>query len=108
MKWFNSNAVHNLLNFIITIVAGGALVGFDWTLFGIDDADALKITGCLSLLKLLINAYRDGLPGMVEAPPSPRATQVARQVDANVPASDPVLIVTPEGEPNIVVPGKSS
>lgn len=69
MKWFNTNSLHNLLNVIITIVAGGALAGFDWTLFGVTNSVALKITGGLSLLKLVINAVRDGPTGMVAPPP---------------------------------------
>lgn len=69
MKWFNANAVHNILNAIITVLASGALTGIDWTLFGIDDATALKIVGVLSFLKLVMNAYRDGVKGMVAPQP---------------------------------------
>lgn len=70
MKWFkfvNSNSIHNGINVLILIL--GAVVGFDWTLFGIEPEMALKITGGLSLLKLVINAVRDGPKGMVEPPP---------------------------------------
>jgi hypothetical protein len=69
MKWLNTNAIHNYLNAAITIVCGGALVGFDWTLFGLTNVAALKITGGLSLAKIVINAVRDGPNGMVTAPP---------------------------------------
>lgn len=68
-KWFNTNALHNLLNTLITIIAAGAFTGFDWTLFGLTDSTALKITGALGLLKLVINAVRDGPKGMVAPPP---------------------------------------
>lgn len=69
MKWFNTNALHNALNVLITIVCGGALVGFDWTVFGVTDHAALKISGGLALLKIVINAVRDGPAGMVAPPP---------------------------------------
>ncbi|PBB75218.1 hypothetical protein CK227_10525 [Mesorhizobium sp. WSM4308] len=69
MKWLNTNSVHNAINILITLVAGGALAGFDWTLFGVGDSVALKITGGLALLKLIINAVRDGPAGMVAPPP---------------------------------------
>jgi hypothetical protein len=35
MKWLNTNALHNAINVLITIICGGALAGFDWTLFGV-------------------------------------------------------------------------
>lgn len=68
-KWFNTNALHNLLNTLITLIAAGAFTGFDWTLFGLTDSVALKITGALGLLKLVINAVRDGPTGMVAPQP---------------------------------------
>jgi hypothetical protein len=69
MKWINTNSWHNFLNIVITLLAAGAFTGFDWTLFGLTDSMALKITGLLSLLKLVINAVRDGPAGMVAPPP---------------------------------------
>lgn len=69
MKWFNSNSFHNFCNIVITLLAAGAFTGFDWTLFGMTDTMALKVTGALSLLKLIINAVRDGPTGMVAPPP---------------------------------------
>ena len=69
MRWFNTNALHNSMNAAIAIVAGGALAGFDWTLFGVSNAAALKITGSLALGKIIINAVRDGPAGMVAPPP---------------------------------------
>lgn len=69
MKWFNSNSFHNFLNVLITLICGGALVGFDWTMFGVTDHTALQISGGLALLKLVINAVRDGPAGMVAPPP---------------------------------------
>lgn len=38
--------------------------------------------------------------------PSAKALEVAKQVDAKVPADQPVLITTPPGTPDIVVPAK--
>ncbi|TIM47557.1 MAG: hypothetical protein E5Y55_06725 [Mesorhizobium sp.] len=68
MNWFNTNAAHNLINVLILLFTG--LVGFDWTLFGIDAALALKITGVLALLKILINVVRDGVAGLVRNQPA--------------------------------------
>lgn len=69
MKWANTNFFHNIANGAIVLVTGGALVGFDWTMFGITDHTALQISGSLALLKLVINAVRDGPAGMVAPPP---------------------------------------
>lgn len=69
MKLFNTNALHNLINVAIAVVAGGALTGFDWTLFGLSDAAALKLTGVLALSKIVINAWRDGPSGMIAPQP---------------------------------------
>ncbi len=66
MKWFNSNAVHNALNITITLLC--ALEVFDWSAFYSADT-AVKIVGALSLTKLLINATRDGIGGMVKEQP---------------------------------------
>ncbi|RUU48732.1 hypothetical protein [Mesorhizobium sp.] len=68
MKWFNSNAAHNLINVLILLLT--SLVGFDWTMFGIDAALALKITGVLTLLKILMNVVRDGVAGLVKKQPA--------------------------------------
>ncbi|MBB6412200.1 hypothetical protein [Mesorhizobium sangaii] len=70
MKFLNTNALHNLLNTLIAIICGGALVGFDWTMFGVTDRTALQISGAIALAKIIINAVRDGPRGMV-APPRP-------------------------------------
>lgn len=70
MKWLNTNAIHNYLNAAITLVAGGALAGFDWTMFGLSNVAALKITGGLALAKIVINAVRDGPAGMIAPPPA--------------------------------------
>ncbi|RUU88970.1 hypothetical protein EN750_38890 [Mesorhizobium sp. M7A.F.Ca.ET.027.03.2.1] len=69
MTWFNTNALHNLLNTLIAIICGGALAGFDWTLLGVSDRTALQISGVIALAKIIINAVRDGPRGMV-APPA--------------------------------------
>jgi hypothetical protein len=69
MKWLNTNFLHNVINVLIAMVAGGALTGFDWTLFGLTDSAALKVTGGLALLKIVINAWRDGPAGMVAPQP---------------------------------------
>lgn len=69
MKYLNTNALHNLLNVLIFLVTSGALAGFDWTAFGMTDHQALQISGGLALLKIIINAVRDGPAGMVAPPP---------------------------------------
>ncbi|MBZ9981343.1 hypothetical protein LB521_09245 [Mesorhizobium sp. BR-1-1-8] len=69
MKFLNTNALHNLINILIVIITSGALAGFDWTAFGVSDHAALQISGSLALLKIIINAVRDGPAGMVAPPP---------------------------------------
>lgn len=65
--FLNSNAVHNALNVLISIVSVWGL--FDWSTVGIQPTTALKIVGILGLVKLTMNAVRDGIVGMVEPQP---------------------------------------
>jgi len=37
---------------------------------------------------------------------SAKAAEAAKEIDKNVPPAAPVEIVTPDGQPNIIVPGK--
>ncbi|OLP44661.1 hypothetical protein [Rhizobium oryziradicis] len=63
---FNTNLLHNIINNLVWAIPVLAL--FDWsTLFS--EAVALKIVAVLGLLKLLINARRDGIRGMVKPQP---------------------------------------
>jgi hypothetical protein len=62
----NTNFLHNLLNIMIVLVP--ALATFDWTHFFSPEI-SLKIVGTLGLLKLAINAYRDGVTGMAAPQP---------------------------------------
>jgi hypothetical protein len=64
---FNSNAVHNFLNAAISVMSVWAL--FDWTQFGLPQNLALKLIAACGLVKLTMNAARDGLKGMVEPQP---------------------------------------
>lgn len=66
MKIFNTNTLHNVIN--VMIAALPALEVFDWTHF-FADSTALKIAGGLALLKILINAVRDGVPGLIKVQP---------------------------------------
>lgn len=66
MRFFNTNFLHNVIN--VAIVALPALEVFDWTPFFTDET-ALKIVGGLGLAKIVINAWRDGVTGMVKAQP---------------------------------------
>jgi hypothetical protein len=69
MSLFNTNALHNLLNAVLAAIGSGALVGFDWTMLGISEQQALQITGVLALLKIIINVVRDGPTGLVAPQP---------------------------------------
>lgn len=62
----NTNFLHNIVNTLIAAIPALAL--FDWTPF-FSEATALKIVGGLGLLKIVINANRDGIGGMVKPQP---------------------------------------
>lgn len=62
----NTNFLHNVLNILIVLVP--ALATFDWTAFFSPEV-SLKIVGALGLIKLSINAYRDGVSGMAAPQP---------------------------------------
>lgn len=62
----NTNRLHNLLNVLIVLIP--ALATFDWTAFFSPEV-SLKIVGALGLIKLGINAYRDGVTGMAAPQP---------------------------------------
>ena len=59
----NTNLIHNVLN--VAIAVFGVLSGFDFTQF-VGQTLSAKIVAGLALTKLLINAVRDGLAGMVK------------------------------------------
>lgn len=63
---FNTNAIHNLLNIAIAVVA--ALAVFDWTVL-FSQSTAMVIVGILASAKTVINVVRDGLSGLVKAQP---------------------------------------
>ncbi len=63
----NSNVWHNILNLLIALV--GSLGAYDWAGFGFTPEGAGMIVAGLGVLKLLINAIRDGFGGMVKAQP---------------------------------------
>jgi len=58
-----TNALHNFLNVLIALVAG--LQTIDLTPF-VSPEMSLKVVSGLAILKLVINAIRDGLTGMVK------------------------------------------
>ncbi len=66
-RFFNANLWHNIANVTMLLVV--ALVGFDWSLLGIDAERALLITGILTLLKMVMNVVRDGVTGLVKVQP---------------------------------------
>jgi hypothetical protein len=63
----NSNAIHNALN--ILILFSGSAAGFDFSTIGLSPSLAGKATAVLAITKLLMNAVRDGVPGMVKPQP---------------------------------------
>jgi hypothetical protein len=63
----NTNTIHNLLNVAISVMSVWAL--FDWTQFGLPQNLALRLIAACGLVKLTMNAARDGLRGMVEPQP---------------------------------------
>lgn len=62
----NLNLVHNVLNFLIAIMGG--LAGFDFSSI-VSQGTAGKIVAVLAAAKLVMNALRDGIAGMVKTQP---------------------------------------
>ena len=62
----NTNLLHNILNFLIAIIGG--LAAFDFSAI-VSAPTAVKIVSALALAKLMMNALRDGLSGMVKPQP---------------------------------------
>lgn len=62
----NTNALHNAINVLIVFIS--ALAALDWTQF-VTPEQATMVVGGLSLAKLLINVFRDGLSGLVKEQP---------------------------------------
>jgi hypothetical protein len=67
----NTNAIHNILNFIGLIV--GALIAYDWTALGLSPGTAATVAGGVLLadkiIKLAMNVIRDGLGGLFAPQP---------------------------------------
>ena len=59
----SSNLVHNVINVLIAIIAG--LQTIDLTPF-VSVETSLQIVSGLAILKLVINAIRDGITGMAK------------------------------------------
>lgn len=62
----NTNAIHNAMNLAIAVVA--AVATFDFSAF-LPPEIATPIVGALATAKLVINALRDGIAGMVKPQP---------------------------------------
>jgi len=62
----NTNAIHNMLNILIAAIA--AIATFDFAAF-LPPEVATPIVGGLAALKLVMNALRDGLTGLVKTQP---------------------------------------
>lgn len=62
----NTNLAHNAINLLIAIVA--AVATFDFSAF-LPPEVATPIVGALAALKLVMNALRDGIAGMVKTQP---------------------------------------
>lgn len=67
----NANAFHNILNYVMALVAVLALQ--DWTTFGVSEDLALKLVAGFTLastvLKTVVNITRDGLSGQFKEQP---------------------------------------
>lgn len=63
----NTNLIHNILN--VGIVIFGSMAGFDFTVLGLSVAASAKIAAGLAAAKLIMNALRDGLSGLVKEQP---------------------------------------
>lgn len=63
----NTNALHNLLNIAMIVIAG--LAGFDFVGMGIDPVTAGKIVAVLGGIKMVINVLRDGITGLTKPQP---------------------------------------
>jgi len=62
----STNLFHNIANVLIAVVA--AMVAFDWTVLFSAETAAM-IVSMLATLKLVVNAVRDGLAGMIKPQP---------------------------------------
>lgn len=60
----NTNLLHNVLNVAITVVASMSM--FDWSAL-MSPETSLKVVAVLGLSKLVMNAVRDGIVGMVKS-----------------------------------------
>lgn len=63
----NTNALHNVLNVAMIVVAG--LAGFDYVGLGLDPVMAGKIVATLGAVKMVINVLRDGVTGLTKPQP---------------------------------------
>lgn len=63
----NTNAIHNILNVAMIVIAG--LAGFDFVGMGIDPVTAGKIVAVLGGIKMVINVLRDGVAGLTKPQP---------------------------------------
>lgn len=63
----NTNAIHNVLNVAMIVVAG--LAGFDYAGLGLDPVMAGKIVAGLGAIKMVINVLRDGVTGLTKPQP---------------------------------------
>lgn len=62
----NTNLIHNVINVVIALIASAA--AFDWSVF-LSATTAAKIVAGLAVAKIVINAIRDGLGGLVKEQP---------------------------------------
>lgn len=62
----NLNLVHNVLNFLLAIIGG--LAAFDFSSI-VSQSTAGLIISVLAMMKLIMNALRDGIAGMAKPQP---------------------------------------
>lgn len=94
MSWLNLNAFHNAINLVLGVI--GAIMAFDWTLLGLTPQQMGSIISICMLIKLVANAARDGLAGMVKQQP-PVADQVKTLTIATTGKQTDVSVSTPGG-----------
>lgn len=62
----NTNALHNILNIVIAVIA--ALGAMDWSVIMSPSTAAMVVTG-LATVKVIVNVLRDGLSGLTKPQP---------------------------------------
>lgn len=101
----NNDTTNSAVRFFISIFAGmiaGWMAGKGW--IGVED-QATFVTNLTVLLVLGVSAAPAIIAQYIR--PTPKAMEAARAIDQQVAPEAPVLIKTPDGQPDILVQGKA-